>query len=304
MKDTNADRRGHSAIQNISWMATMAVAGVAWLATGMGPMVAQQPPVSTPAFEVASVRPSKGCKDGEDDNIHANPGGLTTHCQTLMVLIQRAYILFPSGRLSSNFRSVAVDGGPSWLNSERYDISARTPANASPGMITGPMMQQLLEDRFKLKLHRETRVIPVYNLTVAKGGARLKRVEEGTCNPLENALLGPLAPAAQVGKPACGTFVVSGPPSHLQWRAYGMTLGEAFGLLHDYLGRVVIDKTGLTGMFELHLEFTRDDAAVDSPDFSPSIFTAVEAQLGLKLQPAKGPGEYVVIDSVEHPSEN
>jgi uncharacterized protein (TIGR03435 family) len=221
-----------------------------------------------------------------------------------MVLIQRAYILFPSGHLSSNFRSVAVDGGPSWLNSERYDISARTPANASPGMITGPMMQQLLEERFKLKIHREAREIPVYALTVAKGGAKLKRVEEGSCTPLEDALLGPLAPAAQVGKPPCGAFGVSGPPSRLQWSAYGITLGEAFGLLHGYLGRLVIDKTGLTGMFDLHLEFARDDAAADGANPAQSIFTAVEAQLGLKLQPAKGSGEYVVIDRVEHPSEN
>ena len=83
-----------------------------------------------------------------------------------------------------------------------------------------------------------------------------------------------------------------------------MTLGEAFGLLHGYLGRAVIDRTGLAGMFELHLEFTRDDAAADNLDVPQSIFTAVEAQLGLKLQPAKGPGEYVVIDRVEHPSEN
>jgi len=158
------------------------------------------------------------------------------HCQPVIVLIQRAYILFPSGHLSSNYRSVAVGGGPSWLNSERYDISARTPANASPGMIEGPMMQQLLEERFKLKIHRETREKPVYTLTVAKGGAKLKRVEAESCIPLEDALLGPLSPAAQVGKPACGTFGVSGPPSHLQWSAYGMTLGEAFGLLHRLSG--------------------------------------------------------------------
>jgi uncharacterized protein (TIGR03435 family) len=304
VKGTNPDRRDRRAIQNISWKATAAAAGMAWLATGTGPIVAQQPPVSTPTFEVASVRLSKDCKGGEEDNIRASPGGLTMHCQTLMVLIQRAYILFPSGRLSSNFRSVAVEGGPSWLNSERYDISAKTPANASPGMITGPMMQQLLEDRFKLKIHRETREIPVYTLKAAKEGAKLKRVEEKSCNPIEEALLGVLAPAAQAGNPACSTFGVSGPPSHLHWNAYGMTLAEAFGLLHSYLGRVVIDETGLTGMFDLHLEFTRDDAAADSPDASPSIFTAMETQLGLKLQPARGPGEYVVIDSVEHPSDN
>ena len=83
-----------------------------------------------------------------------------------------------------------------------------------------------------------------------------------------------------------------------------MTLGEAFGLLHGYLDRLVIDKTGLAGMFDLHLEFTCDDAAADDADPAQSIFTAVEAQLGLKLQAAKGPGEHVVIDRVEHPSEN
>lgn len=134
--------------------ATVAVAGMAWLVTV--PIVAQQTSISPPRFEVASVRLSKGCQDGDEEKVRANPGGLTMHCQIVMVLIQRAYILFPSGHLSSNFRSVAVGGGPSWLSSERYDISARTPANASPGMITGPMMQQLLEERFKLKIHRET----------------------------------------------------------------------------------------------------------------------------------------------------
>jgi uncharacterized protein (TIGR03435 family) len=281
--------------------ATVAVAAMASL---LGPILAQQPPVSKPAFEVASVRLSKGCQDGEDDSIRASPGGLTMHCQTVMVLIQRAYVLFPSGHLSSNFRSVAVDGGPSWLNSERYDISARPPANVSPGMMTGPMMQQLLEERFKLKVHRETREIPVYALTVAKGGAKLKRIEEGSCTPMEDALLGPLSPAAQTGKRFCGALNVSGQPSHLEWSAYGVTLDEAFGLLHGFLGRVVIDKTGLTGRFDLHLQFSRDDAAADDANRAQSIFTAVEAQLGLKLQPAKGPGEYVVIDRVEHPSEN
>lgn len=280
----------------------VSVAGMAWLA--IGPIVAQQPRVSTPAFEVASVRLSKSCPDGEEGSIRISSGGVTIHCQPIMLFIQRAWILFPSGRLSSNFRSVAITGGPPWLNTERYDISAKTTANASPGMITGPMMQQLLEDRFRLKIHREARVKPVYTLTVARGGARLKRVDERICIPREDALLGLLAPAEQVGKQPCGTFGVTGPPSHLRWGAYGMTLDEAFGLLHRYLDRVVIDKTGLTGVFDLHLEFARDDAAVDDADAAPSIFTAVEAQLGLKLQPANGPVQYVVIDRVQHPSEN
>jgi len=170
-------------------------------------------------------------------------------------------------------------------------------------------MQALLEDRFKLKIHRETRQGPVYELTRAKGGSKLKPFQEGTCSPMPSA---PPLPPLPPGQAYCHVMVSSGGSLD----AEGSALTELSGLLSLILDRQVIDKTGLAGKFDIHLRFAPDDLTAgqhgpppDTPEAGagptgPTVFTAVQEQLGLKQLPAKGPIDVLVIDHVERPSEN
>ena len=170
----------------------------------------------------------------------------------------------------------------------------------------GPMLQVLLEDRFRLKVHRETRELPVYTMTVARGGLKTRATKEGSCIPLD------LNHSDQPSPNFCDRMTGKLNGDHISDDAYGMSMAEiASRFLANRLDRTVIDETGLAGRFDVHLEFARDNAAtnldnpVASPDSAaPSIFTAVQEQLGLKLSPGKGPVEVLVIDHVEKPSEN
>jgi uncharacterized protein (TIGR03435 family) len=136
----------------------------------------------TPApaeFEVASIKPcrSEAGRTGGDGN---GPSTVTLRlpCQTLMRLIQGAYVFFAHGRMNIGL-SVPITGGPGWVNSDLYQIDAKAGAPQSHGIMNGPMLQALLEDRFKLKIHREISEGPVYALTVAKGGPKLLPLKEG-----------------------------------------------------------------------------------------------------------------------------
>jgi uncharacterized protein (TIGR03435 family) len=170
------------------------------------------------------------------------------------------------------------------------------------------MLQALLEDRFKLKLHRETREVPVYALTLEQGGSRLKPFAEGSCIPMP--LKVPL-PELAPGQQYCNVKVGIQPPVV---DAQGSTLTEFSHLLDLVLDRPVIDKTGRSEKFDIHLEFAPDAATprflaggdLATPAGAPvgasgaSIFSALQ-QLGLKLEPTRGPREFLVIDHVERP---
>jgi uncharacterized protein (TIGR03435 family) len=178
------------------------------------------------------------------------------------------------------------------------------------------MLQGLLEERFQLKIHRETAQVPMYALTVAKGGLKLKPIQAEDCTQLE-----PGQGMKMIGaddKPYCGWvgWPIHGPNRTLV--GGGITLAR---LAHELgaliLDRNVMDHTGTAGIYNIRLEYAPDentrcfgpaqfcavDANSDIPP-GPTIFTALEQQLGLKLEPIKGPREHIVIDSVERPSEN
>ena len=166
-------------------------------------------------------------------------------------------------------------------------------------------MQTILEDRFKLKIHRETRQGPVYELVLGKGSPKLKPLPEGSCVP--PVMGGPLPPLAPDQK-RCRNMV--NPRGSVDME--GGTLSMFTGMLAMALDRPVIDKTGLTGYFEIRLAFAPDDPAtadpgapapIKTPD-APTIFQAIQKQLGLRLVPAKGPVDVLVIDHIERPSEN
>ncbi len=165
------------------------------------------------------------------------------------------------------------------------------------------MLQALLEDRFKLRVHRETREVSVYALTVAKGGPKLQPFKEDSCIPYDS--MRPPAQDQKVPKFCGAVFTV--PRAQGTNRAVeglGSSLDEFSKMLGGFLDRPVISKTRISGVFDFHLEYATDDGPGAAPLDGPSIFTAIQEQLGLKLEPTKGPDEFLVIDHVERPSAN
>jgi bla regulator protein blaR1 len=276
--------------------------------------VAQPAPEAVPKFDVVSVKPCKEIPAGRGGRGDGSPGRLHVNCETVKNLIRDAYDLLANGHLwrgliSNNSRTVPIEGGPGWINSERYYIDAKAEGPQTDEMMRGPMMRTLLEDRFQLKIRREMRQGPVYELRVAQGGPKLEPVEPGGCIPLEAFDWRTLAPG-QKRPLVCDTAMVQSG----KMAFFAMSVGDfCQNLTWDALDRPVIDKTGLTGKFTFRLEFAPDEATPQFPSPSgvpasepagPSIFTALQQQLGLKLERATGPVEFLVIDHVERPSEN
>lgn len=278
---------------------------------------------STPqraAFEVASIKPNKNCGAGAVLP-RISPGGITLPCFSVRILIRMAYSAFSGADL--NARLMQVLNGPSWIDTDRYDISAKPEAKATPAEMA-PMLQTLLEDRFNLKVHKEPRDTPVYELTVAEQNPKLRPSKDGDCIPMDLTNLSGARP--KPGDPApkyCGggRMRMSGDVMSADWD--GVTMAELAGrMLPSYVDRPVVDKTGLTGRFNVHLEFVpprpvgpillngqempapAPGAEAPAEPSGPSIFTALQKQLGLKLLPGKSPLEVIVVDRVERPSEN
>jgi bla regulator protein blaR1 len=251
-----------------------------------------------PQFEVASVKLNTSGANNQLFGSHS-PGTFNADNYPLLGLIAGAY----------NVKPFQIAGAPGWIESARYDVVAKPSVNPVKKTITREsmvkdqtemrlMLQSLLEDRFQLRFHRETKELPVYALTIAKGG--LKLPEAGcTTYDFNNP---PPRPAPGEKRPDyCGNLSAGGSGPKQTVNAFGITMTDFIGLFSDYTERVVVDKTGFTGKFNAHLEFTPDDAQDSS---GPSLFTAIEEQLGLKLESTKSPVEVLVIDHVERPSEN
>jgi len=254
------------------------------------------------AFEVALIKPNQNCGGpGRGSGGMASPGRITLECAELRDLILTAYGIYANGGSPDprSFR-MQVTGGPGWIDSDRYDIAAKAEGDPPREQLYGRMLRALLEDRFQLKVHREAKEGPLYFLTTAKGGAKLRAAKGGTCISRGINHPGP-----------DGTFDMC-----------GATMESLCIQLGIRLGRDVIDKTGIEGMFDIHLEVSRADLAPRAlaggevrqaepsmPVFAtdptgPSIFTALQQQLGLKLESAKGPVEFLVIDRIEKPTGN
>ena len=269
----------------------------------IAPLSHAQSTPARPAFEVATIKLDSGCVgDRQDEKF--SPDRVSVTCVRLRNLIQAAYGTFANGP-QSNPRHLQILGAPGFVDTDQYDINAKATGNAPMDQMFGPMLQVLLEDRFHLKLHRESRDSPIYALTVAKGGLKLQPTLEGSCVPLD------LNHAGEPSPNFCGRMTGRANGINVIDDAYGMSMAEIAGrFLSNRLDRAVIDKTGLPGMYDAHLEFARDNAgadrgaAVPTTETGASIFTAVQKQLGLKLSPDKGPVEVLVIDHVEKPSEN
>lgn len=291
-----------------------AVLFVAGMGSG-GPLVAQSAGMVAPKFDVASIKRSTGCVAdagrGRGGVARSTPGRFYRSCATLLEFIQTAYNLGPSGARRGDWPASAT-GGPDWVKSELFTIEAKADGTPDIGIMNGPMMQSLLEDRFKLKIRRESRGIPVYTLTVAKGGSKLQAFKEGSCKPWDFLHYAP--PPDPSLNPCMPQRTFKG--QNEVFDVKGMTISDFCRLEPlSRLDRRVIDKTGLTGMFNFNLEIASDEPVEEgrggrggeehANDLAgPSIFTALEQQLGLKLTATKGPGEFLVIVSATRPSEN
>lgn len=280
-----------------------------------------QAPEPGAAFEVASIKLSSGCANGGRVASDLTPGRFNLSCVGVRNLIRTAYSGFVNGGIAP--RRIQVLGGPGWLDTDLYEISAKAAGGAPFDQMAGPMLRALLEDRFQVKAHKEPREVPVYTLTVAKSGLKLQASKPGTCTPIDMNNL-PRS-ATRRGDPApksCGFGTMRGKDGLLTADWYGVTMAEFAGrMLESNVDRPILDRTGLTGRFDIHLEFARDNAmsgpirlnGADGPGLppspadtttGPSIFTALREQLGLKLSADKGPVDVLVIDHVEKPSAN
>ncbi len=292
-------------------------------------------------FEVASVKPAApivggmirvrmGGGPGSPD-----PGQINYSNVTLKNVLMNAY----------NVKGYQISG-PSWLESERYDIVAKVPKGATKEQFQ-LMLQNLLAERFKLKLHRESKELPIYALVVGKTGVKMKETPKD--DPAADAAgAPPAAPAAgfgggepriRMGKDGMpqmppggggrGAMMMMGNGGKMRMQANKQKVTQIAEMLGNQLGRPVVDQTGLTADYDFTLEFAPDDtmrgpagmappgpppdggggpgggAMSSSEGGGPSLMSALQEQLGLKLEPKKGPIDLLVIDSMEKvPTEN
>ena len=281
--------------------ATIALAGP----IGLGLLSAQARERSAqseprPRFDVASIRRTPEGTANLSPSFGPRPGGT-------LIGVNNAVLNFIGN--AYGFPRYRILGAPDWLISERYNLEGRSDADPSRAQMM-MMLQTLLEDRFKLRLHRETKQGPVYFLGVARGGAKLRESKEGSCVEIDTTKPPPPPPPpGQPRRPGCGnnlTFV-KGPG--IAWIATRIDMAGVADQLAALTGRTVIDKTGLGGFFDIdvYVPPLESRPGVDDPaptDTGPSPFTVLREQLGLTLEPGTGPVEYLVIDSVERPSEN
>ena len=258
-----------------------------------------------PAFQVATIKPSSGTETRAGMGFSAGGRGFTTVNATVRDLIQEAYNVKSAGQ---------IEGASGWMTADKFDIEARMDDAQVEAMTNLAMekkieqvrlmLQSLLEERFALKLSESTRQATFFDLVVAKGGAKLKPTE--------------MAPVDATGAPAHsvnGTRLLRRGPGKLE--ATGASMGlltDTLSRLHELgaeggftVGELIVDKTGLTGMYDWTLNWT-PDAVAQGDDVGdaggPSLFTALQEQLGLKLEKTKAPVEVLVIEHVERPTEN
>ena len=272
---------------------------------------AQTPPSTggDPKFEVASVKPNTS-GDGRV-MIGVQPGGRYTATNVpLRFLIRNAY----------GIQDFQLVGAPDWIDSERFDIIAKAESDIGPPVPGGPpspiqlMLRSLLGDRFKLSLHSEIWELPIYALVLARPDGKLGPQLQPTktdCSALAGARGRgrgglPAEPPMAAGRPVCGMRMMPG-----QLAGGGFPISLLAQQLSQSAQRVVVDRTGLTGNYDFDLKWTPDQLPQGAPPGAPvpaidpngpSLFTAVQEQLGLKLESTKGPVDVFVVDRVERPT--
>jgi uncharacterized protein (TIGR03435 family) len=249
---------------------------------GQGPATAaaSPPQTATPVLEVATIKP---VKDPDPNRAHDTTEGrrLFARNYSLRDLIRMAYEVDPE----------QIEGGPKWITTDKWDIDAEAVegVNLDEEREEEALLKELLAGRFRLAFHWEKKILPVYVLTVAKNGPKLKSADS---NESEN---------SGCPQPGVCTF-------------RKRTLSDfSWYMQYVVLDRPVVDRTGITGQFDFSLKWTPDESQFSRLGWivkppadaqTPSLFTAIQEQLGLKLEPEKMPAEVLVIDKVERPTEN
>lgn len=301
-------------------VAVTAAFGLANAAASQAQPQAQDTPAFGPEFkyDVASIKPDKS--DSSWVGFRARPAAdeFIVKNVTLRGLFGMAYRR-DNGK--TPFRPEQILGTPNWFDSEKYDVDAKMDSavaaemeKLSPDQRTlarQHMLQVLLAERFNLTVHLETKELPVYNLVLAKNGPKLKEAKPGDTYPDGIKFAD--------GSKGGANFIDMRPTSTggMTIIGQGVPVEKLVGLLSPQLGRTVLDKTGLTGKYDFTLQFAPNDSQMQAdaadgqaalgasdPSGSPFLFTAIQQQLGLKLESSKGPVEIIVIDHVEKPSEN
>jgi len=210
------------------------------------------------------------------------PGGRLVATAPVKLLIMNAY----------GFQYSEIVGGPDWVNADSYEIDAKAAGNADRSQVM-LMLQSLLEDRFQMRVHRETRETLVYALIVDKNGPKLAATKEAEC------------PTTEPAGPPCGQMKIFPSPAEVRMEGDRAPISELVRVLAVAARRPVLDRTALSGLYNIRLQF------VDEPPGAPlsdttglSLFAALQEQLGLKLESARGPVDFLVIDHVERPTAN
>lgn len=273
-----------------------------------------------PSFEVATIKPAAA--DARGERVQWMPDGYRMDNISLSEIIRNAYDAHSSAQLV---------GGPQPLLDQRFDVLAKMDANdvaqfkaMSPNdrsRRVDLLMQALLRDRFQLKMHVEMRQLPVYALVVAKGGSKLQptapTLSEPEPDPGASAPLPPPDPSREMPhRPPHGVSMMRMSSTGAEMSVSAGTMDQLASMLtgqQETGGRLIIDKTGLTGKYDWYLKWTPagaematessgDDSGASSG--APALFTALQEQLGLRLVSQKGPVQIVVIDHLERPSPN
>jgi bla regulator protein BlaR1 len=267
-----------------------------------------------PSFEVASIKPNKSA-DGRVMIMNRPGGRFSATGITVKMLMGFAY----------NVKDDQISGATGWMDTDHFDIEAKEEAPAADAPKLSPeeqmeqrrlMLQSLLADRFKLTLRHETKELPVYALVVAKGGPKLKESADPPADPGAPPVPPPPPGPPNGGPPPRGMIQIGSGNLAVN----GIELRVFADVLSRQIGRIVLDKTGLTGKYEFTLKWTPDErqgqmfkgagdggAPRDTaapPEAGPSIFTALQDQLGLKLESQKAPVDLLVIERIERPSAN
>ena len=290
-----------------------ALGAVVAIANASSNRIQAQTPSATPQFEVASVKPNKSGPGPQ--RIGIQPGGRFTATNIpVRDLISLAY---GQPQPLPNFQII---GGPGWIASDRFDITAKAEGDLPPEAIGPPtqmflMLRSLLADRFKLVAHEETRDQPIYALRLDRADGKLGpnlRPATVDCAALRGARRGapPPAPPPPGQAPPCGMMMGPG-----RIMSGGMPIENLTNALARLVSRVVVDRTGLTGGYEATIEFTPDQSQLPPgglanlppgvpapPVDGPSLFTALKEQLGLRLDSDHAPVRVLVIDSIEPPT--
>ena len=307
-KTQNGWRKLFLATAGIAAMVLPVVAGVL-----TPPRLPPQAPASTadmPKFEAASIKPNRSGDRSSGGNAQ-QPGRYTGTNITLRNLIANAYYLTPGQSVTRIF------GSPNWIDSAHFDIEAEAEGNPAADQ-KRLMLQSLLADRFQMVLHHEMRQLPVYALVVAKPGKtgpQLKpHSDEAKCIDFDPSAPPPPPKPGEALTAFCGGFNMFGRLPTVREVGNKITIDMLVAMLSNFVDRPVVDRTRLSGVFDATLEFafafqqgggSVGTAMIPSdPSGPPSLFTALQEQLGLKLESTKGPVDVLVIDHVEQPSEN